>query len=394
MSVLIPCPRCGRLVNPKARSCEHCGVDLAVAAVVAERLVATPGQVPAGVPIVPEILVPRIGDTMLEKGLIRPEQLEQALEYQVKQAAEGRAILLGEALLELGWIDREMLDQIITLQILQLQNALRDANHKLEARVQERTLELQQALERLSELNQLKSNFIANISHELRTPLTHIKGYLDIMAGGGLGPLTREQSDAVDVVQRAELRLEKLIEDLIQFSLASRGELSLNLEKVSLQRLIGAAVDRSMRKANAGQVSLRAVLPSAAAEVQVDEEKIGWVIFQLLDNALKFTPKGGRVEIKVAGENSLATIAVVDTGIGIPAGRIGEIFEPFHQLDSSPTRRYGGTGLGLAMAQRIVEAHGSKIHVDSVEGHGSRFAFSLPVISTINSVAQTVHHDA
>lgn len=391
MTVLISCPRCGRPVNPKARSCEHCGVSLAVAAVVAERAVVTPSQVPVGVPIVPEILVPRIGDTMLEKGLIQPAQLEQALEYQGKQAAAGRPILLGEALLELGLIERGTLDQIITLQILQLQNALRDANHKLEGRVQERTLELQQALDRLSELNQLKSNFIANISHELRTPLTHIKGYLDIMAGGGLGPLTQEQVGALDVVQRAEVRLEKLIEDLIQFSLASRGELSLNLEKVSLQRLVESVVDRSKRKASAGQISLGVILPSQTPEVQVDEEKISWVIFQLLDNALKFTPKGGRVEIEAVVENGLATIAVTDTGIGIPADRIGEIFEPFHQLDSSPTRRYGGTGLGLAMARRIVGAHGAQFKVQSVEGKGSRFEFSLPVAQKIDHLAQTMH---
>jgi signal transduction histidine kinase len=114
-------------------------------------------------------------------------------------------------LLELGYIDREILDQVITEQILQLQSALQHANRQLESRVQERTRELQQALNRLSELNQLKSNFISNVSHELRTPLTHIKGYLDLLADGSLGQLTDQQSTAVEGRFALETRLEELI---------------------------------------------------------------------------------------------------------------------------------------------------------------------------------------
>jgi signal transduction histidine kinase len=116
--------------------------------------------------------------------------------------------------------------------------------------------------------------------------------------------------------------------------------------------------------------------------VRADEEKIGWVLSHLVDNALKFTPEHGRVEIEAVLESSLVTISVTDTGIGIPPERLQEIFEPFHQLDSSATRRFGGTGLGLAMAQRIVEAHGSRIKVQSELGRGSRFEFSLPVLKS------------
>jgi len=126
-------------------------------------------------------------------------------------------LLLGQVLRELQLVDAETLDQVITEQILQLQSALREANRQLERRVEERTRDLQRALERLTELNQLKANFIANISHELRTPLAHLKGYLDLLKENGFGALNEQQKGAVDILQRSELRLEKLIEDLISF---------------------------------------------------------------------------------------------------------------------------------------------------------------------------------
>jgi signal transduction histidine kinase len=112
---------------------------------------------------------------------------------------------------------------------------------------------------------------------------------------------------------------------------------------------------------------------------QADQEKILWVLSQLVENAIKFTPTGGQVSVKAASYGDLILFGIDDTGIGIPEDRIGEIFEPFHQLDSSDNRRYGGTGLGLALVQRIVEAHGSIIKVRSEEGKGSSFEFYLPV---------------
>ena len=378
MGIQVSCPHCAQPVDPQARYCKNCGVDLALAALVAERAVIDQPQIPAGISLAPEILVPRMGDYMVERGMLAPEELQRALEYQQERNTAGHPLLLGQALLELGLIQQETLDQVITVQILKLQTALSDANRQLEQRVQERTLDLQNALDRLAELNQLKSNFVANISHELRTPLTHIKGYLDLLSDGGLGPLNPNQAQAVSVLRRAEARLEQLIEDLIQFSLASRGELSLKLGMTRLGDLIKIIVKRSKQKARSSSVSLKVNLADRIPPVRADEEKIGWVILQLIDNAIKFTPQGGRVEVEAHVDNGIMTVAVSDSGIGIPAEKIREIFEPFHQLDSSTTRRYGGTGLGLAMVRRILEAHGSEIKVQSVVGIGSRFEFSLP----------------
>jgi signal transduction histidine kinase len=378
MTAAISCPQCLQPVDPQARFCEHCGVDLALAAAVAEQWVLPLSLEESLLPLAPEVLVPRLGDHLLEGGVLQPEDLQRALAHQRDAVRQGRALLLGQALIELGIINQATLDQAITTQILHLQQALNETNHQLEQRVQERTQDLQQALDRLAELNQLKANFIANISHELRTPLTHIKGYLDLLGEHGLGPLNDQQDDAMRVLRRAEARLERLIEDLIQFSLASRGELTLKIQRSQLPEVVQLMVNRSQGKARQAGVHLSCIVPADLPAVEVDEEKIGWVLSHLIDNAIKFTPAGGRVEVGAQPEGSMVVLAVSDTGIGIPAERLQEIFEPFHQLDSSATRRYGGTGLGLTMVKRIVEAHGAQVKVQSVLGRGSRFEFAIP----------------
>lgn len=328
--------------------------------------------------LTPEMLVPRLGDYLVRRGHISEADLQKALAYQQEQIALGKTCLLGQALLELNLLDRDTLEQAITEQILQLRAALQAANRNLERRVQERTAELQAALERLSELSQLKANFVSNISHELRTPLTHIIGYLELLVTESLGPLTAEQRHALQVSQRAASRLENLIEDLIMFSLASRGELSLKQEPVNIARLVNLAVKTATQKAEERGVSLHAVMDDNLPLVQADPEKIAWVVNQLIDNGIKFTPSGGRVVVSLRREGDhLVTLSVTDTGIGIPASKMDEIFEPFHQLDGSTTRRSGGTGLGLSLVRQIVEAHGSLLEVKSIEGRGSTFQFPL-----------------
>lgn len=375
--MLITCPNCGRQVQPQSRNCDNCGVDLAIAAVIAEQSFTISPDLQRGAPIAPESLVPRIGEYLIDLGLLQTIDLQRALNFQKERLKAGKPILLGEAFLELGLIKKEHLDQAIATQILKLQKALADANQNLQQRVQERTQELQNALERLAELNQLKSNFIATISHELRTPLTHLKGYLELLNDQSLGPLNSGQVDAIGVMMRAENRLERLIEDLIQFSMASRGELSLNLDQLNLRSLINSSVDQAHYKAGLKQVSISTNMPAKLPDVRVDEEKMSWVLLQLLDNAIKFTPQGGRIVIKANHTDHKVVVAIIDSGIGIPKERIQEIFEPFHQLDGSSTRRYGGTGLGLAMVKKIVEAHGSTITVESVSGKGTKFEFYL-----------------
>ncbi len=330
--------------------------------------------------LTPEMLVPRLGDYLVQRGDITEAQLQKALAHQQEQLASGKTCLLGQALIELNLLDRAALDQAVTEQIIQLRSALQAANRNLEARVQERTAELQDALHRLSELNQMKANFVSNVSHELRTPLTHIIGYLELLVTASLGPITEEQKHALEVSQRATVRLENLIEDLIMFSLASRGELSLKQESMDIGRVANQVVRSSEQTAKERGVIAHAVVDDNLPLVHADLQKIAWVLNQLMNNAVKFTPSGGRVVVSVHRDaENLVMVSVTDTGIGIPAKRMEEIFEPFHQLDSSSTRHYGGTGLGLALVRQIVEAHGSILDVKSTEGRGTTFRFPLLV---------------
>jgi signal transduction histidine kinase len=279
-------------------------------------------------------------------------------------------------------IDQATLDSAVTEQIIQLRSALQAANRNLELRVQERTAELQEALQRLSELSQMKANFVANVSHELRTPLTHVKGYLELMVTGSLGPLTEEQRHALAVSQKSTDRLESMIEDLIMFSLASRGEMSMKQVPIDIERIGNLSVKAAAQKGEARGVEIHAVADPNLPFVQGDPEKIAWVLNQLLDNAIKFTPSGGHVVLSLKEEGAnLLMVSVTDTGIGIPAARLQEIFEPFHQLDDSSTRKAGGTGLGLSLVRQIVEAHGSLLDVQSVEGKGSTFKFPLLAVA-------------
>ncbi len=328
--------------------------------------------------LTPEVLVPRLGEYLVQQGHITETDLKKALAHQQKKQKESQHRLLGETLLELKLIDRPTLDQAITEQIIQLRNALEDANRYLERRVQERTAELQLALRKLSELNQLKANFVANVSHELRTPLTHIKGYLELLATGSLGSLAEEQEKAIQVSQRAATRLESLIENLILFSQASRGELNLHLTPVNLNKLATDILNYFNPKAFDRNITLTVDIRRNLPLVKADKEKISWVILQLMDNAIKFTPPGGKVSLSLKREaNTFVKVSVADTGIGIPKDRLQELFEPFHQLDGSPTRRYGGTGLGLALVRQILDAHGSVMEVQSKEGKGTIFEFTL-----------------
>jgi signal transduction histidine kinase len=332
----------------------------------------------------PEILVPRLGGYLVEKSIITPEALNRALEYQEKLRSEGDFRLIGQVLVDLNIIDRDTRDAIITEIILQLRAALQEANQQLqqsnqqlEQRVEERTAELQQALAKLSELNQLKANIVANISHELRTPLTHLKGYVELLRAEDMGPLNAEQQSALGIIDKAGERLGRLIEDLILFSISERDQVHLTVAPFSVQRMCDSVFHQSQQKASEHRITLSRECGPDLPDVDGDEEKITWVVMQFLDNAIKFTQAGGAVTLRFARQGPEIVISVSDNGIGIPAARLDEVFDSFYQLDGSSTRKVGGTGLGLALAKKIVEAHGSTIRVTSEIGKGSCFSFSL-----------------
>lgn len=263
--------------------------------------------------------------------------------------------------------------------------------------------EVKKAYAELKELDQMKSNFLAAISHELRTPLTPIMGYVETMLSGGMGPLSLGQQRGLEVVTKCVERLKVLIEDLLTFVHMERGTIDLQRQGVDPSRLIRKWAEVFSVRAREKGLDLKLEIHPDLPEVWADEKELGKALSLLLDNALKFTPTGGQVrlaahlvhgsQLTVDGKEGLrepstvnrelhrdfVEILVRDTGIGIPATELPRIFDRFYQVDSSPTRKFGGTGLGLALVKQIIEAHGSQVFVESEEGKGTTFRFYLPV---------------
>lgn len=328
--------------------------------------------------VTPEILFTRFGDYLVEKGSITSADLQRALQIQKNLQNQGKsAPLVGNLLVEMGVIDRATLDQALTEQILALRSALLDANQKLEIRVQQRTAELEQAIQRLSELNEQKSNFVANVSHELRTPLTHLRGYIDLLISGELGELNPTQAQSLSVMERATDRLAHLIDDLIMFSSAEQGQVFLRVKPFDSKRVLRQVAAYAQSQSFSKAINIQLEFPDGYPLVLGDEEKVLWVLQQLVDNAIKFTPEKGTIILGFEINANLALFSLSDNGIGIPEEKISHVFEPFYQIDSSSTRKAGGMGLGLALVKKIIEAHGSVITLTSKVGQGSRFEFIL-----------------
>ncbi len=257
-----------------------------------------------------------------------------------------------------------------------------DNNRELE----ERNKKLEDANTRLKELDRLKSAFLATVSHELRTPLTSIIGYSEMLAEGLAGPLNGEQVDYVRTIMEKGETLLKLISSILDISQIEAGKVRLNFEPMDAVELINGSLSSLRPQVQKKGVALEAKLPAKMPMVQGDKDRLRQVVVNLLTNAVKFTPKGGRVAVTLTEVqqqpdlNALGyRILVEDSGVGIPADSFDKIFNSFYQVDSSSTREYGGAGLGLAIVKSFVEGHGGVVRVASEMGHGSRFTLVLPV---------------
>jgi signal transduction histidine kinase len=353
-------------------------MNLALAAALRERQMLALLPTLGLVPYEPDVILPRFGEFLLKSGYISESQLQAALNKQQELAVTGQLQTVGQILLGMGVVTREQLDLASFQQVRQLQEALQASNRQLEQRVAQRTHELQQALQHLNEFNRLKTQFVSNISHELRTPLSHIKGFGQLLQAS-TEPLSQKQREALEFMLQATERLQRLIEDLLTFASAAQGKMLINPTAFSLAALVETVLLSPNIAELKRQVHLRIQVAPDLPPVLADEEKIKWVVTHLLDNAIKFTPVGGKVTLSIALQADFLALAVRDTGIGIPADRITEVFEPFQQLDGTMTRYYGGMGLGLTLVKQIVEAHGSTVTVTSEVGEGSTFSFQLPI---------------
>jgi signal transduction histidine kinase/HAMP domain-containing protein len=251
-------------------------------------------------------------------------------------------------------------------------------------------VEVRLTAQRLERLNadldaamKTKDQFLSNISHELRTPLNSIIGFTDLLLTQDLGPaLSDQQRDFLDTVARNGRQLLQLINELLDLQRIAAGRMELKPEPVELAGLLEETVGSVHAQAQKHRHALVVTPPANGLRVQADRGRIRQVLLNLLSNAIKFTPDGGRISI-VAGplngaDRSEVRIAVTDTGIGIAPEDQPKLFKEFSQLDASASRKYEGTGLGLALSRRLIELHGGAIGVDSEMGKGSTFWFTLP----------------
>ena len=255
------------------------------------------------------------------------------------------------------------------------------------AELTEHNERLQKAVARLEELDRLKSNFLATMSHELRTPLTSVIGYAEMMAEGLAGPVSGEQREYLGTILNKADQLLGMITAVLDVASLETAPLALERCQLSLADIVASEV--ATYTPQAGKRGIAIQLEARGDTIVVgDRKKIRQVVSSLISNAVKFTPDRGRIGVAVhpgplaPGEHAhprAIQLVVSDSGIGISRDQVGKIFEPFFQVDSSSTRAFGGTGLGLTLAKAYVEAHGGRIWVDTMPGQGSTFVATFPV---------------
>jgi signal transduction histidine kinase len=251
------------------------------------------------------------------------------------------------------------------------QSVLAIQNARLFSEIGEKSRQLEVA-------SQHKSQFLANMSHELRTPLNAILGYTELIVDGIYGDISDKARATLERIQSNGRHLLGLINDVLDLSKIEAGQLTLSLADYSIKDVVHNVYGAVESLATAKNLALKVELPKDLPMARGDERRLTQVLLNLVGNAIKFTDIG-EVAIKTSTADGAFTVAVCDTGPGIPEADQGKIFEEFQQADSSPTKKKGGTGLGLSIAKRIIEMHGGRLWVESELGQGSTFCFTVPV---------------
>jgi PAS domain S-box-containing protein len=263
---------------------------------------------------------------------------------------------------------------------LHVQGYLRDITPLKDAEAkQQAALEMEQAAnEKLRELGAMKDDFVALVSHELRTPLTSIRGYLELVLDGQPSGVTKENAEFLGIVNRNAARLERLVDDLLFMARLGSGKLELSLQDTDLAELARESVSAATPRASAQAVELECAIEEVPA-VRGDPGRLGQLLDNLISNAVKFTPDGGHVDVRVFPQNGDVAIEVADTGIGISAKEQTQLFQKFFRTSAAGERAIQGTGLGLSISKAIVEAHAGRIELESEESVGTTIRVLLPV---------------
>ncbi len=253
------------------------------------------------------------------------------------------------------------------------------AQQELEIKVEERTHELSRALDELNLISKRKTDFVSSVSHELRTPLTSIKGYASILLTGKLGSIPSEVQERLEKINRHSDELVHMVNDLLDIARLESGRVTMKQEQQSLKNIVEQIVDLLSVQLKEKQLEISINIPSETKNVLVDRSQIERVFINIIGNAIKFTPPKGKISINVHKINKMVQVDIADTGYGIPQEAQEAIFEEFYRVDNPINQQLKGTGLGLSLVKHIIEAHKGKIWVNSKEGVGSTFSFTLPI---------------
>lgn len=315
-------------------------------------------------------------------GGIQPKAvLLQPILYQEKI----QGVLVIASVVPSSQYDRDFIERIasnlgIALQNLKQYSDLRDLSEQLKLR----GLEVAEKNRQLEEANRLKSEFLANMSHELRTPLNAIIGFSEVLKDEVMGELTPIQLEYSTEIFSSGQHLLSLINDILDLSKIEAGKMTLDLEPVNIPELLDNSLTVIKEKAMNHRIRLGLEVDESIGKMQVDARKFKQIVYNLLANAVKFTPDGGSVTIAAkvaageAGAGEWLEISITDTGIGISERDLAQLFQAFVQVDGSYSRKYEGTGLGLAMVKRLTELHGGTVVAESVPDKGSTFTVRLP----------------
>jgi two-component system, OmpR family, phosphate regulon sensor histidine kinase PhoR len=229
----------------------------------------------------------------------------------------------------------------------------------------------------LRRLERVRQDFVANVSHEFKTPLTAIQGFAETLLGGALEDDNNNRR-FLEIIRDHAAQLARVTDDLLKLARIEAGKLEVQFGPVSITEVVDACEETTLLRAGRKGIDFQAELPPDLPLVKGDVRLLREVLQNLLDNAVQYTPSGGKIEVQAEAGNRDVTVTVADTGIGIPLADQERIFERFYRVDAARSREEGGTGLGLSIARHIVETLGGRLWVESEVGRGSRFSFSIP----------------
>ena len=233
-------------------------------------------------------------------------------------------------------------------------------------------------LTEIHRLENIRKEFVASVSHELKTPLTSIRGYAETLRNGAVDdPQTARRF--VEKIEDNAVRLQTLVEDILKLSEIESGRLELHPEPIVLDDMLDAVLKYFTDAASAKTIAICRDIPATLPRFPADPHALSQILSNLIDNAIKYTPEGGKVTLRAAIIGAGLWITVIDTGLGIPKGELSRVFERFYRVDKARSRAVGGTGLGLAIVKHLVQAHHGQVQVTSTLGKGSRFSFMIPL---------------